>query len=74
MSSLSRVGSNGDKKAHKGDTRGRIFPGRAEQAKCTELAMEQVGAGAFGGTWRRMGQPDRKQDHWPSVVSKHMKR
>lgn len=73
ISSLSRAGSSGDRKAHEGDTRGRIFPGRAGQAKCTELVMEQVRAGALGGTWKRIGQPDRKQDHWPSVVLKALR-
>lgn len=39
--------------AQKGDIRARIF--QAEQAKRTELAIEQVRSGMFGGAWRRDG-------------------
>ena len=40
-------------KHKKGDIRARIF--QAEQAKRTELAIEQVRSGMFGGAWRRVG-------------------
>ena len=55
IGSLSRVRRSGDRKAQEGDSRGRVFPGRAEEGRCTELAIGQVHAGRFGGAGRRGG-------------------